>query len=106
MFRIGLVLTHKIIYHQIGLEASQLFKFSRRTGLRKNYLDLFNKPGETEEDGTPLHAEIKLELFTIITVFYNLNLCVLLKANWSVSFCWLPPVLASNCDEDLKKGIQ
>ncbi len=30
-----LVLTHKIIYNQIYLEASQLFKFSRRPGLRR-----------------------------------------------------------------------
>ncbi len=36
----------------------------------------------------------------------NFNLCILLKAQWAVSFCWLPPVLTSNCDWDLKKGIQ
>ncbi len=33
--RNNLVLTHKIIYNHIYLEATQLLKFSRRPGLRK-----------------------------------------------------------------------
>ncbi len=28
-----------------------------------------------------------------------------LAAKWAVSFCWLPPVLTSNCDGDLKKAF-
>ncbi len=36
----------------------------------------------------------------------NFNLCILLIAKWAVSFCWFPPLLTSNCDGDLKKGIQ
>ncbi len=31
--------------------------------------------------------------------------CILLKAKWAVSFCWLPPVLTFNCDGDLKKAF-
>ncbi len=38
-----LVLTHKIIYNQIYLEASQLFKFSRRPGLRRSSLRLLQQ---------------------------------------------------------------
>ncbi len=38
--RNDLVLTHKIIYNQTDLEASQLFKFSRRPGLRRSPLRL------------------------------------------------------------------
>ncbi len=33
--RNDLVMTHKILYDQIDLEATQLFKFSRRPGLRR-----------------------------------------------------------------------
>ncbi len=33
----------------------------------------------------------------------NFNLCILLRAKWAISFCWLPPVLTFNCDGDLKK---
>ncbi len=36
--RNDLVLTHKIMFHQIDLEASKLFKFSRRPGLRRSSL--------------------------------------------------------------------
>ncbi len=53
--RNDLELTHKIIFHQIDLEASKLFKFSRRPG---HHLDFFNKPGEPVEEGTALHAEL------------------------------------------------
>ncbi len=35
----------------------------------------------------------------------NLNWDILLKAKWTVSFCWLPPVLTFNCDGDLKKAF-
>ncbi len=34
------VLTHKILYNQIDLEATQLFKFSRKPGLRRSSLRL------------------------------------------------------------------
>ncbi len=46
-----LVLTHKIIYNQIDLKATQLFKFSRRPGLRRSAF----KP---VKEGTVLHAEL------------------------------------------------
>ncbi len=36
--RNDLVLTHKIMFHQIDLQASKLFKFSRRPGLRRSSL--------------------------------------------------------------------
>ncbi len=35
----------------------------------------------------------------------HFNLCILIKAKWAVSFCWLQPVLKSNCDGDLKKAF-
>ncbi len=38
--RNNLVLTHEITYNQIDLEATQLFKFSRRPGLRRLSLRL------------------------------------------------------------------
>ncbi len=41
--RNNLVLTHKIIFHQIDLEASKLFKFSRRPGLRRSSLRLLQQ---------------------------------------------------------------
>ncbi len=45
--RNGLVLIHKIMFHQINLEASQLFKFSRRPGLRRSSLRLLQQTGRT-----------------------------------------------------------
>ncbi len=45
--RNDLVLTHKTIYNQIDLEASQLFKISRRPGLRRSSLRLLQKTGRT-----------------------------------------------------------
>ncbi len=45
--RTDLVLTHKIIFHQIDLEASKLFKFSRRPGLRMLSLRLLQQTGRT-----------------------------------------------------------
>ncbi len=42
-----LVLTHKIMFHQIDLEASKLFKFSRRPGLRKSSVRLLQQTGRT-----------------------------------------------------------
>ncbi len=44
--RDNLVLTHKIIYNQIELEATQLFNFSRRTD---HHLDCFIENGEPDE---------------------------------------------------------
>ncbi len=38
--RNDLVLTRKIIYNEIDLEATQVFKFSRRQGLRRSALRL------------------------------------------------------------------
>ncbi len=37
------VLTHMIIFNQIDLEASQLFKFFRRQGLRRSSLRLLRR---------------------------------------------------------------
>ncbi len=42
-----LVLTHKIMFHQIDLEASKLFKFSRRPGLRRSSFRLLQQTGRT-----------------------------------------------------------
>ncbi len=56
--RNDLVLTHKIMFHQIDLEASKLFKFSRRPGLRRSSLRLHQKPGKPVEERTALHAEL------------------------------------------------
>ncbi len=45
--RNDLILTHKVIYNQIDLEASQRFKFSRRPGLRRSLLRLLQQSGRT-----------------------------------------------------------
>ncbi len=45
--RNDLDLTHKIIYNQIDLEASQLFKFSRRPGLRRLSVKLLQQTKRT-----------------------------------------------------------
>ncbi len=45
--RNDLVLPHKIICNQNDLEASQLFKFSRRPGLRRSSLRLLQQTGST-----------------------------------------------------------
>ncbi len=45
--RNDLVLTHRIIYNQINLEASQLFKLSRRLGLRRPSFRLLQQTGRT-----------------------------------------------------------
>ncbi len=45
--RDDLVLTHMIMFHQIDLEASKLFKFSRRPGLRRSSLRLLQQTGRT-----------------------------------------------------------
>ncbi len=45
--RNDLVLTHKIMFYQIDLEASKLFKFSRRPGLRRSSPRLLQKTGRT-----------------------------------------------------------
>ncbi len=42
-----LVLTHKMLYNHMDLDATQLFKFSRRPRLR-----ISSKPGEPAEDET------------------------------------------------------
>ncbi len=44
----------KILYNQMHLKATQLFKFFRRLGLRR----FFTKAGEPEEEVTVLHAEL------------------------------------------------
>ncbi len=56
--RNDLVLTNKIMFHQIDLEASKLFKFSRRPGLRRSSLRLLQQTGRTVEEETALHAEL------------------------------------------------
>ncbi len=45
--RNDLVLTHKIMFHQVDLEASKLFKFSRRPGLRRPSLRPLQQTGRT-----------------------------------------------------------
>ncbi len=45
--RNDLVLTQKIIYNQNDLETTQLFKFSRRPGLRRSSLRLLQQTGRT-----------------------------------------------------------
>ncbi len=45
--RNDLVRTHKIIFHQIDPEASELFKFSRRPGPRRSSLRLLQQTGRT-----------------------------------------------------------
>ncbi len=45
--RNDLVLTHKIMFHHIDLEASKLFKFSRRPGLRTSSLRLLQQTERT-----------------------------------------------------------
>ncbi len=44
--RNDLVLTHKILYNHIDLDATQLFKFSRRPGLRSS-IRLLHQTGRT-----------------------------------------------------------
>ncbi len=45
--RNDLVLTHKILYNHIDLDATQLFKFSRRPGLRRSLIRLPHQTGRT-----------------------------------------------------------
>ncbi len=45
--RSDLVLTHKILYNHIDLDTTQLFKFSRRPGLRKSSITLLHQTGRT-----------------------------------------------------------
>ncbi len=42
-----LVLTRKILYNNIDLDATQLFKFSRRPGLRRSSIRLLHQTGRT-----------------------------------------------------------
>ncbi len=42
-----LVLTHKILYNHIDLDATQLFKFSRRPGLWRSSIRLLHQTGRT-----------------------------------------------------------
>ncbi len=42
-----LVLTHKILYNHIDLDVTQLFKFSRRPGLRRLSIRLLHQTGRT-----------------------------------------------------------
>ncbi len=52
--RNDLVLTHKILYNHIDLDATQLFKFSRRPGLRRSSIRLFHQTGRTRRRRTVL----------------------------------------------------
>ncbi len=45
----NLVPTNKILFNQIGLKATQLFKFSRRPGLRSSSIRLLHKTGKTRK---------------------------------------------------------
>ncbi len=45
--RNDLVLTHKILYNDIDMDATQLFKFSRRPGLRRSSIRLLHQTGRT-----------------------------------------------------------
>ncbi len=44
--RKDLVLTHKILYDHTNLRATQLFKFSRRPGLRRSSIRLLHQTGK------------------------------------------------------------
>ncbi len=52
------VLTHKILYNHIDLDATQWFKFSRRPELIRSSIDCFIKPGEPADDETVLNARL------------------------------------------------
>ncbi len=45
--RNDLVLTHKILYNHIDLDATELCKFSRRPGLRRSSIKLLHQTGRT-----------------------------------------------------------
>ncbi len=45
--RNDLVLTHKILYNHLDLEATQLFKLSSRPGLRRSSIRLLHQTGRT-----------------------------------------------------------
>ncbi len=45
--RSDLVLTHKILYNHIDLDATQLLKFSRRPGIRRSSIRLLSQTGRT-----------------------------------------------------------
>ncbi len=45
--RNDLVLTHKILYNHIDLDATQLLKYSRRPGLRRSSIRLLHQTGRT-----------------------------------------------------------
>ncbi len=50
--RNDLVLTHKMLYNLIDLDATQLFKFSRRPGLRRSSIRLLHQTGRTHRSRT------------------------------------------------------
>ncbi len=54
------------MYNQSYLEATQLFKLSRRPGQGRLSLDFFNKPGETEDEEETVYMQtcLVLEPFT------------------------------------------
>ncbi len=69
--RNDLVLTHKIMFHQIHLEASKLFKFSRRPRLRMSSLRLLQQTGRT------LHARFYPSCYDCgnLIIIINIYIC-------------------------------
>ncbi len=51
-------LTHKILFNQIDLEATQLFKFARRSGIRRLSLSLLQQTGKTQRTRASLACRV------------------------------------------------
>ncbi len=56
MLRNDSVLTHEILNNHIDLDATQLFKFPRRPGLRRSSIRMLHQTGEPADDETVLHG--------------------------------------------------
>ncbi len=63
-----LVLNHNILYNQKDLEAIQLFKFSRRPGLRRSSIKLFYQAGRTPRSRNRF---LPAGLFITVTVCHS-----------------------------------
>ncbi len=90
------------VYHE-ARQSSQLFSPDR--------FRLIGKVVRFQHRGThwwaaPLYQKQRNWLDCLASWYTpKFNSCILLKAKWAVSFCWLPPVLTSNRDGDLKKAF-
>ncbi len=56
--RNDLVLTHKILYNHIDLDATQLFKLSRRPGLRRSSIRLLHQTGRARRRGNSFACRV------------------------------------------------